>query len=75
MLEGFNWCQILGETPESEMCKGFSRALCRFSAAAVKEVTEGCAASMVGTLLRTCQHPQLAEDPGASGLKVPIPIP
>lgn len=54
--------------------QGFSRALCRFSAAAVEEVTEGRAVSVVGTLLMPCQHPQLAEDSGASGLKVPKPI-
>lgn len=52
----------LGKTPESEMCRGSSRALCWFSAAAVREVTEGCA-GMVGTLLVTHQHPQLTEGP------------
>lgn len=75
MLEDFNWCQILGKTPESEMCRGSSHALCWFSAAAVKEVTESRAVSLVGTLLVACQHPQLPEDPGASGSKVPQPKP
>lgn len=40
-----------------------------------ERVTEGCAVSMVGTLLMTRQHPQHTEDPGAPGLKVPKPIP
>lgn len=40
MLEGFNWCQILGKTPEGEMCRGSSHALCRFIAAAGEEVTK-----------------------------------
>lgn len=39
--KGLNWCQILGKAPESELCRGSSRALCWFSAAAVQEVTGG----------------------------------